>query len=171
MTLYKKFWKWYEDNYTLNAGIAAGLFLIQIIHLIWLFGEVVWFKATGTPLFTLEGIWKPIIIFVDYTEIPAILSVSLVYINEIRKSHNVKSWLYLFFINSQWLHLFWITDEFVIQSLVTTEQTMLPLWLAWVAILIDYLELPVIVETMKKFVQSLKEDRAKEFLAKDLKEI
>ena len=32
----------------------------------------------------------------------------------------------------------------------------LPAWLAWVAIGIDYLELPVIVDTIKKLVQGIK---------------
>lgn len=165
--MFKVFWDWYERNYTLNAGIAAGLFLIQIIHLIWLFGEVIWFKLTGTPLFTLTGVWKTIIILVDYTEIPAIISTSFVYIHDIRTKRGIKPWAYLLFINSQWLHLFWITDEFVIDAF-TTHTAILPIWLAWVAIFIDYLELPVIVDTIQKFIQSAEEDTVKEFLAKNL---
>jgi hypothetical protein len=35
----------------------------------------------------------------------------------------------------------------------------LPIWLAWIAILIDYLELPVIYDTLKKFYQSLRKER------------
>lgn len=168
--MFEKFWKWYERNYTLNVGIAAGLFLIQIVHLIWLFGEVVWYKLTGSPLFVFTGVWKTVIVLVDFTEIPAILTTSVVYINELRKQLNVKSALMLFFINSQWLHLFWITDEFVVDALVASHTTVLPLWLAWVAILIDYLELPVIFETIKKFITALKEQRVKEFLKDDLRE-
>lgn len=166
-----KFWKWYERNYTLNAGIAAFLFLIQIVHLIWLLGEVIWFKLTGTSLFVFTGVWKSIIVLVDYTEIPAIITTSFVYINDIRTKSNVgKAWLFLFFINSQWLHLFWITDEFVVDAFYGAG-TILPVWLAWIAILIDYLELPVVYETIKKFIQSVKEKRVEDFLVNDLKEM
>ncbi len=49
-------------------------------------------------------------------------------------------------INSQWLHIFWITDEILL------EQGILSPFLAWLAILIDYLELPVIFDTMKRTV-------------------
>jgi hypothetical protein len=40
--------------------------------------------------------------------------------------------------------------------------------LAWVAIGIDYLELPVIVDTMKKFVAALRERRVSDFLREEL---
>lgn len=29
-----QFWSWYEDNLHLNIGIAAGLFVWQLAHLI-----------------------------------------------------------------------------------------------------------------------------------------
>jgi hypothetical protein len=131
----------------------------------------VWFKVTGSSLFVFTGIWKTIIVLVDYTEIPAIVATSLVYINDIRTDKQTsKAWLYLFFINSQWLHLFWITDEFVLDAFYGAG-TILPAWLAWIALLIDYLEIPVIVETIKKFVQSIHEKRVKMFLVKDLKDL
>ncbi len=50
--------------------------------------------------------------------------------------------------------MFWITDEFVVQQF--TSPIGLPVWTAWVAILIDYLELPVIFETLRLFIKSLK---------------
>lgn len=167
--MWKKFWDWYERNYTLNIGIVAGLFLLQVFHLIWLLGEVIWSKAFGTPLISLHGMPKFLIIFVDYTEIPALIGTSLVYINEMRKKFAWKSLMYFLFLNSQWLHLFWITDEFVVDAFANGG-TILPLWLAWVAILIDYLELPVIVDVLVKFYKSLREKRVKEFLQYDLKE-
>lgn len=154
--IFRKFWEWYERNYKLNVGIAAGLFLLQITHLIWLFSEVVWAKLFGSSLLTLHGLPKIFILLVDYTEIPALLGASLIYINELRKEFKFKSLLYLIFLNSQWLHLFWITDEFVVESFLGSGAVIdLPLWLAWVAILIDYLELPVIYDTIKKFITSL----------------
>lgn len=166
----KKFWSWYESHYTLNLGIAAGLFLLQIFHLIWLFGEVIAAKLFGTPLFSLHDAPKAFIVLIDYTEIPAILATSTVYLNELRKSFNKKSLMYFLFINSQWLHLFWITDEFVVDAFLGHgEAILMPLWLAWVAILIDYLELPVIIDTLKRFFASLKQNELKIALA-ELKE-
>jgi len=151
----EKFWGWYERTYTLNISIAFGLFTLQLVHLVWLFGEVVWASLVGEPLFVLEGIYKWLIIFVDYTEIPALLSVSLVYINELRKGWNTKEFLYLLFLNSQWLHLFWITDEFV-ETTFNEPGTILPVALAWLAILIDYLEVPVMIDTAMKFFRTMR---------------
>ena len=101
MNLWQGFWSWYERTYTLNVGVALGLFLIQLVHLAWLTGEVVWAHLFGAPLFVFAGVWETIIVLVDYTEIPALLSVSLVYINELRHGRNLKSILYLVFLNSQ----------------------------------------------------------------------
>jgi hypothetical protein len=115
----------------------------------------------------LEGAFRWLIVLVDYTEIPALLSVSLVYVHELRTRFSWKAVLYLAFLNSQWLHIFWITDEFV----VTTNEggaTALPTWLAYVAILIDYLEVPVIVDTIRKLVVSIRRDRLSTFLREDL---
>lgn len=153
-----KFWSWYERHYTLNVTVAAILFALQIIHLYWLTTHVVTFKLFGLELFSPPPFWETIIILVDYTEIPALITTSLVYINELRKKYNFKSILYLIFIYSQFLHIFWITDEFVEARLTgAPETTILPLWLAWIAIIIDYLELPVIFETFKKAFSALKQ--------------
>ncbi len=157
------FWGWYERTYTLNVSIALGLFLLQIVHLIWLFGAVVWARAFGAPLFEFSGIWQTLIVLVDYTEIPAIFSVSLIYINDLRKGWNKKSSLFLFLLVIQLLHIFWITDEFVIAMFAGgaghMQGTILPHWLAWIAILIDYLELPVMLDTLKRFLAALREKR------------
>ena len=90
---------------------------------------------------------------VDYGEIPAILSVSLVYINELRTRFSFIGATYLLFLNSQWLHIFWITDEFVVTAF-NEAGTVLPLWLAWVGISIDYLEVPVMFDTGKKLLRA-----------------
>lgn len=150
-----KFWSWYERHYTLNVTTAAILFTLQIVHLYWLTTHVVPFRLFNLDLFSPSPFWELIIIFVDYTEIPAIIMVSLVYINDLRKKFNFKSLLYLLFLDIQLLHIFWITDEFVLETFIEeVGGTILPAWLAWVAILIDYLELPVIFETIKKaFIQ------------------
>jgi hypothetical protein len=168
--MWNSFWSWYERTYTLNISVALGLFALQIVHLIWLTAEVVWGRAFGEPLFELQGMWQWIIIVVDYTEIPALLSVSLVYINELRQSFNWKSVMYLAFLNSQWLHILWITDEFVVASLAGTAAVALPVWLAWMAILIDYLEIPVMIDTFKKFFAAVRQNRVEEFLKYELRE-
>lgn len=153
-----KFWKWYNKHLLLNTGIAAGLFVLQLIHLYWLTTHVATVKLFGIDLFSPPPFWETIIVLVDYTEIPALITTSLVYINELRqKGYHLKSILYLIFLNSQFLHIFWITDEFVEARLTgAPEVTILPLWLAFLAIAIDYLELPVIFETIKKLFELLK---------------
>lgn len=148
-----QFWSWYEENLHLNIGIAAGLFVWQLVHLTWLTGDVVIERLFSVALFNLSAVWEYLIIVVDYTEIPALITVSLVYINELSQGKDIpKSALFLVLLNSQWLHLFWITDEFIVSQFRDTTETIFPLWLAWLAIVIDYLELPIMYDTIKKFL-------------------
>jgi hypothetical protein len=154
-TLWQRFWAWYERHYTLNIGITAGLFCLQLVHLYWLTTHVVFQRLFEVSLFNPNPTLELIIILVDYTEIPAILATSLVYINEFRKNRSVKSILFLLFLNSQWLHLFWITDEIVADQFVGESIVTFPIWLAWLAIGIDYLELPVIYDTLNTFFSRL----------------
>ena len=112
--------------------------------------------SSGSRSSTPSGPSRWLIILVDYTEIPALISVSLVYVNDLRKrGASLKPILYLLFLNSQLLHIFWITDEFVVSS-GAGETSSLPVWLAYVAILIDYLELPVIYDTVKRLAVTLR---------------
>lgn len=164
----KRFWQWYERNYLLNIGIAAGLFLFQIIHLVWLFGDVIIPRLGGSPIFGTSGFWNWALILVDYTEIPALITTSLVYINELRKRFVWKPIWYLVALNIQWVHLFWITDEFVVEAFA--DPIALPVWLAWIAILIDYLEVPVIVATLRKFFAAVRDRKVKDFLEHDLRD-
>ncbi len=160
--MFNKFWKWYESHTTLNTGISAGLFTIQLIHLYWLTTVVVFLKLFGRSFFNPSPTFETVMTFVDYTEIPAIIATSVLYINEMRIRFNFKSLLFLVFLNSQWLHMFWITDEFVIQKFSGgTAGIDLPTWFAWTAIMIDYLELPVIYDTLKKFFTPLKAEGVK----------
>jgi hypothetical protein len=159
-TAWTAFWSWYERHYTLNVSVAAGLFVLQLLHLYWLAADVIALRLLD------ESFWDPsepvqwAIFLVDYTEIPVLVSVSLVYLNELRKGFSVKPLMMLLFLNSQWLHIFWITDEFVVTSFSgEAAQSRLPAWLAWAAILIDYLELPVIYDTIKRMVVALRERR------------
>ena len=145
----KKLLGWYNNNYELNVTIATLLFSLQIFHLVWLTTNVVFFKLFGFSWFPESFNW--LVAVVDYTEIPALIGVSLVYVNElILGKATKKTWLYLLLLNSQWLHLFWITDEIVVEGLVGSIPIGMPLWLAWIAIFIDYLELPVMIDTIKR---------------------
>ena len=170
MRFWNSFWRWYERTYTLNVSIALGLFLLQIIHLMWLFGAVVWARLMGAPLFEFSGAWQVLIVLVDYTEIPAIFSVSLIYINELRQDFQKRSALFLLLLLIQLLHIFWITDEFVVAMFGGTSGTVLPFWLAWVAILIDYLEVPVIIDTLRRFTKALGERQGLAAMSEALKE-
>ena len=153
--MWRAFWAWYERTYLLQVGTALALFLFQVVHLVWLFGEVVWEQFFGLPLFVLSPPHQLFVVFIDYIEIPTLISVSLVYLNELRQRWSGKNTLYLLLLNSQWFHLFWITDEFVVTTF-NSGGTVLPVWLAWVAIGIDYLELPVMYDTTHKFFSALR---------------
>lgn len=146
--IWNRFWTFYENNYAIAVGGTAFLFILQIFHLFWLFTTVIWAKLFGYPLYTPGALLEKILVLVDYTEIPALIAASFIYIDELRQKFSLKALIFLIFLNSQWLHLFWITDEFVVSQF--TQKIMLPGWLAWLAILIDYLELPVIFDTLRK---------------------
>ncbi len=150
--MFKVFFDWYNRNYQLNLRLTALLFLLQIIHLIWLTCNVVLFKLFGFQVFPPQLDW--LVAVVDYTEIPALISVSFLYINDIfLGKSSKKAWLYLILINTQWIHLFWITDEIVLESFTGGALVPIPVWLAWIAISIDYLELPVMWDTIKKWIK------------------
>ena len=153
-----KFWKWYEKRYEVIAPLTALLFLLQLVHLYWMTTNIVFFRTFGHPFWNPGDSWNIIIALVDYTEIPAIISSSILYIHQYRKSKEQKwrSILFLFLINSQWLHLFWITDEIIYAQFAGTAAIIIPIWLSWIAISIDYLELPVMYDSAKKAIVSLK---------------
>lgn len=161
------FWDWYERNYTLNITLTALLFTLQLVHLYWLSADVVASRLVGQSFFELTSVWQYLIILVDYTEIPSLLSTTVLYLYQMRKGKFWKGLLFLILVNSQWLHLFWITDEFVVNQFQGDQSTVLPFWLAWVAILIDYLELPVIADTIVKSVQAIREGRYQDILKEE----
>ena len=149
--MWNRFWRWYERNYVLNLVLASGLFVLQLVHLYWLAADPIATRLSGTSFFNPSGAVQYAILFVDYTEIPALMAVSLVYVNELRAGFSWRPLLFLAFLNSQWLHIFWITDQYVSNELAgRAAVSSLPGWLAWVAILIDYLELPVIYDTFRR---------------------
>jgi hypothetical protein len=114
--------------------LSAVLFFTQIVHLIWMTTYVIPIQLGSSP------IWSPPeapLALADYLELPAIVATSILYIR-------TKNWKMLFLVNVQLFHIFWITDEFVLD-----RGTLVPV-LAWIAIFIDYLELPVIVDTIRR---------------------
>lgn len=124
-------------------------------------------RLFGMSYLQLNEFWRTILVIVDYTEIPAIVTTTILYINELRKKVRLTSIVLLILLNSQWLHLFWITDEFVINSF-TGAGTILPVWLAWAAILIDYLELPIIFDITWRFIGAIKRGKTSEFIREEV---
>lgn len=153
----RRFWAWYERYYTVHVAVAVVLFLWQLVHLYWLGADVIAERLFGASYFPVDSFWQTLLILVDYTEIPAIISTSLLYLFEMQKRFSWRVLGLLVLLNSQWLHLFWITDEFVLHTFLGEPHggTVLPAWLAWVAILIDYLELPVIFDITWRFLKKL----------------
>jgi len=158
--MFQRFWEWYQRHYLLNLSIATFLFLFQLFHLYWLFTDVVLIKITGQSYFAFPNIWGMISTFLDYSEIPAIISTSVLYIHLLRQKWAAKNFLYLLFINIQWIHILWITDEIIVERFAThIEFFHWPLVAAWLAIAIDYFELPVIYDTAKRLVREIKKNK------------
>lgn len=117
-------------------ALAALLFLTQLVHLVWMSTNVVPLRIWGYAL------WSPPeapLALADYLELPAIFATSLLYIRK-------RNWLLLLLVNVQLLHIYWITDEIILN-----RRTLNPV-VAWAAVLIDYLEVPVIIDTTRRVV-------------------
>ena len=155
--MFKTFWIWYEKNYRVIVPITAFLFLLQLVHLYWMTTNIVFLRLFGHSFWDPGHLWNTIIALVDYTEIPAIISSSIFYVHQYQKDVTMKwrSIFFIFLINSQWVHLFWITDEVIYAQFTGTAAIVIPVWLSWAAIMIDYLELPVMYDTVKKAIVSL----------------
>ncbi len=154
--MWQKFWRWYESQHVLTTTLTAILFSWQLVHLFWLTTAVVIPRLTGLVLFTPGPFYELLLVLVDYTEIPALISASMLYLHLLQKKFLWRHVGFLVLINSQWLHLFWITDEFVVTQFAAKAAIALPAWLAWVAIMIDYLELPVIFDTIRRAIRLLR---------------
>lgn len=152
----KGFWAWYERHYTVILWATTILFIFQVVHLYWLGTHVILHRLLGWNIWNPSALLQYLIIAVDYTEVPALISTSVLYIYDLQKKFSWKAVLFLILLNSQWLHLFWITDEFVVNQFTGSPDTVLPVWLAWVAIMIDYLEVPVMIDTFVKSGRALK---------------
>lgn len=108
----------------------------------------------------LPRILLPLFIIVDYVEIPALVSGITFYLFSIfkRGSHSRKNVVFLLLLAIQVVHIFWITDEVVYESLLDNDLVIFPVYAAWTAILIDYLEIPVMVDLFYKTFK-IKRDR------------
>lgn len=149
-----KMWRavsdWYDRHYLATLVITTAAFVLQIFHLYWLFTEVILKKLTGESYFVFPENLTIVYVIADYLEIPALISTTLLYMADLRKGPKTKVLFYLFLLNTQWLHLFWITDSIVVQTFSANSVIAWNSAIAWVAILIDYLEVPVIFEMFRK---------------------
>jgi hypothetical protein len=148
------FWQRYEN---LNLKIAFVLISLQLVHLYWLTADVVIQRITqksalavphGSPLFIF-------FIIIDYIEIPALVAGLTYYALSIYRHEkgSIKNSLLLAMLAIQVFHIFWITDDVVYNTFFGSSSAVeIPYYAAWVAILIDYLELPVIADLFYKTI-------------------
>ncbi len=155
MFSWQSFWQWYGRQWALTTLLTALLFSWQLLHLFWLATAVVIPRLAGVLLFTPGPIFEFLLVIIDYAEIPALISASLMYFYLLQKQFSWKHLGFLVLINSQWLHLLWITDAFVLEHIAHATLG-LPFWLTWLAILIDFVELPVIFDTIRRAIRALR---------------
>jgi hypothetical protein len=143
------FWTRYEN---LNLKITFILISLQILHLYWLTADVVLQRLLGHGYLGLPRELLPLFIIVDYVEIPALVSGITFYLFSISKggTDSRKNVIFLVLLGIQLVHIFWITDEIVYESLLGNDLVKIPVYLTWVAILIDYLEIPVMIDLFYK---------------------
>lgn len=145
-----KFWHKYED---LNLKIAFFLLSLQIIHFYWLTTDVVLQRIYGSSFFVFPPQLLFIFIVVDYLEIPALIFGSAYYALEFFKNFGGKNFLFLVFLLLQIYHVFWLTDEIVYTIFFGTTFLAIPVFAAWFAIFVDYLEIPVIADLLRRLIR------------------
>ena len=153
-----KFIDFYHHYENLNLKITFFLISLQILHLYWLTTDVVLQKLFGESFFLAPKSFLPIFVVIDYIEIPALISGLIFYTYTVRKSKTNarRSYLFLGMLGVQVIHIFWITDEVVYDSFFNSSFIELPVILSWIAILIDYLELPVMADLFYKVIKKKK---------------
>jgi len=140
--LLQKVSSFYERYESIGLKVTFVLVSLQIIHLIWL----TTFVILDAPELT-GGIPPIVFAVIDYLEVPALVSGLIFYgISAIEGRSRGKDIIYTGLLTIQFLHLYWITDTFIYMSLNFGQYV----WLALVAILIDYAEVPVIVDLFRK---------------------
>jgi hypothetical protein len=152
------FWYRYEN---LNLKITFILISLQLLHLYWLTTDVVLQRIYGESFLIFPKALLPVFVVIDYIEIPALISGMTYYSLSIYK-HQKNSWknsLFLAMLAVQVVHIFWITDEIVYDAFFETRLVEFPLYIAWIAILIDYLELPVMADLFYKIIKGEKKWR------------
>jgi hypothetical protein len=139
------FWTRYEN---LNLKITFTLISLQILHLYWLTADVVLQRVFGQGYLGLPKKLLPLFVVVDYVEVSGITF----YLFSIFKGepNPRKNMIFLALLAIQVVHIFWITDEIVYESLLDSDLVKFPLYLTWIAILIDYLEIPVMIDLFYK---------------------
>ena len=152
------FWYRYEN---LNLKITFILISLQLLHLYWLTTDVVLQRIYGESFLIFPKAFLPVFVVIDYIEIPALISGMTFYSLSIYK-HQKDAWknsLFLAMLAVQVVHIFWITDEIVYDAFFETRLVEFPLYIAWIAILIDYLELPVMADLFYKIIKGEKKWR------------
>lgn len=142
------FWHKYAN---LNLKIAFILISLQLIHLYWLTADVVikrLLQDGGTGL-SQTGLLFLFFIVIDYIEIPGLVAGLTYYgislYRDVRKRS--KNAIFFTLLAVQVFHIFWITDEVVYVTFFGPSTAVeIPYFAAWAAILVDYLELPVIAD-------------------------
>jgi hypothetical protein len=145
-----RFWSWYRRHYVATLVVTTALFLLQLFHLYWLFTDVVLKRLTGRSYFAFPAGGLVLYVLIDYLEIPTHLSAMVMYFYEFRRGIRLKSLLFFVLLQLHWVHLLWITDDVVVNTF--TAHTLLT-WggfAAWVAIGIDYIEVPIIVDRLRQ---------------------
>src|SRR5690242_675337 len=141
---------WYRRHYLATLIITTVLFLLQLFHLYWLFTDVILKLLTGKSYFIFPPQGLLIYVFIDYFEIPTHISAMGLYFYEFRQGIRAKSLFFFILLQLHWIHLFWITDDVVVKNLTPGHEHLLA-WsgiAAWIAILIDYLEVPIIIDRL-----------------------
>jgi hypothetical protein len=97
---------------------------------------------------TVSGPLLVFFIVIDYIEVPALVAGLTYYgLSIYKREKATKNALLFAMLVVQVFHIFWITDEVVYDTFFGTSSAVeIPYYAAWIAILIDYLELPVIAD-------------------------
>lgn len=144
-------WERYQN---LNLKIALVLISLQIIHLYWLTTTVVIRRLFEENFFAFPQVPTILFVAIDYLEIPALFAGMMFYALLLyrEKRNPWRNVVFLSLLAVQIFHIFWITDEVVYQTLFNTIPIALPPLVAWAAIFVDYLELPVIWDLLYKLM-------------------
>ena len=148
------FWKRYEN---LSLKVTFVLISLQLVHLFWLSTDVVLTRIFGDAFTLFPSYLLPIQAVIDYLEIPALVAGITYYSLSLYKRVHAKNLIFIILLGLQFLHLFWITDEIVYKIFFGAQLVVLPFLLAWTAIGIDYLEIPVMVDLFRRLYRGKKD--------------